>query len=82
MIEIVSEDSIVHGHKVSLFELMTALETPTIQEQIIRGQVTDQMICQVHPYLIPLRRTRQRLQKERQEQQKREEQRMWEYKLY
>ena len=81
MIEIIGKDSIVHGHKVGLFELMTALETPNVQEQIIRGQVTDQVIHQVHPYLILFRRTRQRLQKERQEQQKREEQRMWEYEL-
>ena len=41
MIEIVSKDSIVHSHEVSLFELMTALETPDIQKQIVRGQVMD-----------------------------------------
>ena len=81
MIEIVSKDSIVHSHEVSLFELMTALETPDIQKQIVRGQVMDWMICQVHPYLIPLRRTRWRLQRERQEQQKREVERMQEYEL-
>ena len=50
MIKIISKDSIVHSHKVSLFELMTALETPNVQEQIVRGQVTDQTIHQVHPY--------------------------------
>ena len=81
MIKIVGEDSIVHGHEVGLFELMTALETPDIQKQIVRGQVTDQMIRQVHPYLILLQHTRWRLQKERWEQQKREEQRMWEHEL-
>ena len=58
MIKIISEDSIVHSHKVSLFELMTALETPNVQEQIVRGHVTDQTIHQVHPYLTLLRRTR------------------------
>ena len=41
MIEIVGEDSIVHYDEVSLFELMTALETPDVQKEIIRGQVTD-----------------------------------------
>ena len=41
MIKIVGKDSIVHGHKVGLFELMTALETPDIQKQIVRGQVMD-----------------------------------------
>ena len=81
MIEIVSKDSIVHSHEVSLFELMTALETPDIQKQIVRGQVMDWTICQVHPYLIPLRRTRWRLQRERQEQQKMEVERMQEYEL-
>ena len=81
MIEIIGEDSIVHGHKVGLFELMTALETPNVQKQIVRGQVMDRTIRQVHPYLILLRRMRQRLQKERQEQQKREAERMREYEL-
>ena len=81
MIEIIGEDSIVHGHEVGLFELMTALETPDVQKQIVRGQVTDRTIHQVHPYLILLRRTRRRLQRERQEQQKREAERMWEYEL-
>ena len=39
------------------------------------------MTCQVHPHLIPLRRIRQRMQKERQEQQKREAERRKEYEL-
>ena len=81
MIEIIGEDSIVHGHKVGLFKLMTALETPDVQKQIVRGQVTDSTIRQVHPYLILLRRTRWRLQKERRERQKREAERMREYEL-
>ena len=81
MIEIVGKDSIVHSHEVGLFELMTALETPNVQKQIVRGQVMDQTIHQVHPYLILLWRTRWRLQKERWEQQRREEQRMQEYEL-
>ena len=72
MIEIVGEDSIVHYDEVSLFELMTALETPDVQKEIIKGQVTDRTIRQVHPYLIPLRRIRWRMQKERREQQNRE----------
>ena len=42
MIDLVGEDSIVHGREVSLFELMTALETPDVQKEIIRGHV----ICQ------------------------------------
>ena len=41
MIEIVGEDSIVHYDEVGLFELMTALETPDVQKEIVRGQVTD-----------------------------------------
>ena len=81
MIEIIGEDSIVHHDEVGLFELMTALETPDVQKEIVKGQVTDQMICQVHPYLIPLRRIRWRMQKERQEQQKREADRRKEYEL-
>ena len=54
MIEIVGEDSIIHGREVGLFELMTALETPDIQKEIIRGHVNEQMIKQVTPDLIPL----------------------------
>ena len=41
--------------EVGLFELMTALETPDIQKQIVRGQVTDRTICQVHPVKSELR---------------------------
>ena len=41
MIEIVREDSIVHHDEVGLFELMTALETPDVQKEIIKGQVMD-----------------------------------------
>ena len=81
MIEIVGEDSIVHHDKVSLFELMTALETPDVQKEIVKGQVMDWTIRQVHPYLIPLRRIRQRMQKERWEQQKREADWRKEYEL-
>ena len=81
MIKIIREDSIVHHDEVGLFELMTALETPDVQKEIVKGQVMDWMIHQVHPYLIPLRRIRWRMQKERQEQQMREAERMWEYEL-
>ena len=35
MIEIVREDSIVHHDEVGLFELMTALETPDVQKEIV-----------------------------------------------
>ena len=31
MIDLVGEDSIVHGREVGLFELITALETPDVQ---------------------------------------------------
>ena len=41
MIKIIREDSIVHHDEVSLFELMTALETPDVQKEIVKGQVTD-----------------------------------------
>ena len=58
MIEIVREDSIVHGEEVSLFELMTALETPDVQKEVIRGHVNERTIKQVVPDLIPLRRIR------------------------
>ena len=81
MIEIIGEDSIVHYDEVGLFELMTALETPDVQKEIVRGQVTDRTICQVHPYLIPLRRIWCRMQKERREQQRREAEQRKEYEL-
>ena len=41
MIELVGEDSIVHGQQVGLFELITALETPDVQKQIVRGHVNE-----------------------------------------
>ena len=41
MIEIIGEDSVTHGREVGLFELMTALETPDVQKEIVRGQVTE-----------------------------------------
>ena len=72
MIEIVGEDSIVHGREVGLFELMTALETPDIQKEIIRGHVNEQTIKQVAPDLIPLQRIRRRMTKLQREQEKRD----------
>ena len=72
MIEIIGEDSIVHGQEVGLFELMTALETPDIQKEIIRGHVNEQMIKQVAPDLIPLQWIRQRMTKLQREQEKRD----------
>ena len=73
MINLVGEDSIVHGREVGLFELVTALETPDVQKEIIRGQATDKTIKQVMPELIPLRRIRRRMQKLQREQEKRDE---------
>ena len=70
MINLVGEDSIVHGREVGLFELMTALETPDVQKEIIRGHVNDKTIKQVHLELIPLRRIRRRMQKLQREQEK------------
>ena len=58
MIELVGEDSIVHGQETGLFELITALETPDVQKEIIRGHVNEKTIKQVMPELIPLRRIR------------------------
>ena len=54
MINLVGEDSVVHGQEVGLFELITALETPDVQKEIIRGHANDKMIKQVMPELIPL----------------------------
>ena len=54
MIDLVGEDSIVHGREVGLFELVTALETPDVQKEIVRGQATDKTIKQIMPELIPL----------------------------
>ena len=53
MIDLVGEDSIIHGRKVSLFELITALETPDIQKEIVRGHANEKTIKQVMPELIP-----------------------------
>ena len=54
MITIIGEDSVVHGREVGLFELMTALETPDVQKEIVRGHVNERTIKQVAPDLIPL----------------------------
>ena len=58
MINLVGEDSIIHGREVGLFELITTLETPDVQKEIIRGHVNEKTIKQVMPELIPLRRIR------------------------
>ena len=58
MIEIIGEDSIVHSQEVGLFELITTLETPDVQKEIVRGHVNKRTIKQVMPELIPLRRIR------------------------
>ena len=72
MIDLVGEDSIVHGREVGLFELITALETPDVQKEIVRGHANDKTIKQVMPELIPLRRIRRRMQKLQREQEKRD----------
>ena len=54
MIDLVGEDSIIHGSEVGLFELITALETPDIQKEIVRGHVNEKTIKQVMLELIPL----------------------------
>ena len=54
MIEIVGEDSIAHDREVSLFELITSLETPDVQKEIIRGHVNERTIKQIMPELILL----------------------------
>ena len=72
MIDIIREDSIVHGQEVSLFELMTALETPDIQKEIVRGHVNEKTIKQIAPELIPLRRIRRWMNKLQWEQEKRD----------
>ena len=58
MINPVGEDSIIHGQEVGLFELITALETPDIQKEIVRGHANEKTIKQVMPELIPLRHIR------------------------
>ena len=72
MIDLVGEDSIIHGQEVGLFELITALETPDIQKEIIRGHVNEKMIKQIMPELIPLQRIRCRMNKLQREQEKRD----------
>ena len=72
MIEIVGEDSIVHGQEVSLFELITTLETPDVQKEIVRGHVNERTIKQVMPELIPLRRIGWWMNKLQWEQEKRD----------
>ena len=72
MIDLVGEDSIVHGREVGLFELITALETPDVQKGIIRGHANEKTIKQVMPELIPIRRIRRRMQKLQREQEKRD----------
>ena len=54
MIEIVGEDSIAHGQEVGLFELITSLETPDIQKEIVRGHANERTIKQITPELILL----------------------------
>ena len=70
MIDLVGEDSIVHGQEVGLFELITALETPDVQKEIVRGHANERMIKQVMPELIPLRRIRRQILKLQREQEK------------
>ena len=72
MINLVGEDSIIHGREVGLFELITALETPDVQKEIVRGHANEKTIKQVMPELIPLRRIRWRMNKMQQEQEKRD----------
>ena len=72
MIKIVREDSFAHGQEVGLFELMTALETPDIQKEIVRGHVNERTIKQVAPDLIPLWCIRRRMTKLQWEQEKRD----------
>ena len=63
MIDLVGEDSIIHGREVGLFELITALETPDVQKEIVRGHVNEKTIKQVMLELIPLWRIRRRMNK-------------------
>ena len=72
MINLVGEDSIIHGREVGLFELITALETPDVQKEIVRGHANERTIKQVMPELIPLRRIRRRMNKLQREQEKRD----------
>ena len=72
MIDLVGEDSIIHGREVGLFELITALETPDVQKEIVRGHVNEKTIKQVMPELIPLRHIRRQMNKLQWEQEKRD----------
>ena len=54
MINLIGEDSIIHGREVGLFELITALETPDVQKEIIKGHANEKTIKQVMPELIHL----------------------------
>ena len=72
MIDLVGEDSIIHGREVGLFELITTLETPDVQKEIVRGHVNEKTIKQVMPELIPLQRIRRRMNKMQREQEKRD----------
>ena len=72
MIEIVGEDSITHGREVGLFELITSLETPDVQKEIIRGHVNERTIKQIMPELILLQQIRRQMMKLQQEQEERD----------
>ena len=72
MINLIGENSIIHGREVGLFELITAIETPDVQKEIIRGHANEKTIKQVMPELIPLRRIRRRMNTLQQEQEKRD----------
>ena len=54
MIDLIGEDSIIRGREVGLFELITTLETPDVQKEIVRGHANEKTIKQVMPELIPL----------------------------
>ena len=72
MIDLVGEDSIIHGREVGLFELITALETPDVQKEIVRGHANEKIIKQVMPELIPLLHIRRQMNKMQREQEKRD----------
>ena len=72
MINLVGEDSIIHGREVGLFELITTLETPDVQKEIVRGHANEKTIKQVMPELIPLQRIRRCMNKLQREQEKRD----------
>lgn len=69
MLELMGEDSIVFQDQVGLFKIMTSLEMPKVQKELIWG-VPDRVVAQVYPYLILLQHTRQGLNKEEWEQKK------------